>query len=196
MDVAGVVIGSIALFLALFSSSVAVFQLQHYVRFRRPVFAVRDARPLPVVVTGGDWGAGSVKVVVNARGARYPITFTKSEVVLLTSERGHAGVGAGVSSEGQGFTLQPEVWTTIELESVGIGAPGDPPARLRGEIYLSNPRDVFTVPLNFKLAGDGLTYYLDDGNERLKYEWRTHWRGHRRVKRVMTALRSFLPGRH
>jgi len=93
------------------------------------------------------------------------------------------------------ITLQPEVWTTLELESVGIGAQGHPPPVLCGEIYLSNPRDVFTVPLNFKLAGDGSTYYLDDVNESLKYEWRTHWRGHRRVKRVMTVLRSVLPAR-
>jgi hypothetical protein len=81
------------------------------------------------------------------------------------------------------------------MESGGIGTGGEPPRSLHGEIYLSNPQDVFTVPLNFKLSDRGSKYYLDDLDETLRYEYRTHWRGHGRVKRVISALRSALTGR-
>lgn len=178
-----------------YSSVVAAFQLQHYIRYRNPVFAVRKAE-LPVETKAGHWLTGPLKVLLNARGARYPVTLTKREAILFMKEEAER-VGGGMSSEGPGatITLEPEVWMHLVIESVGVGGEGDPPPLLRGEIYLSNPRDVFTVPLNFRLSDDGSDYYLDNLDESLSYEYRTHWRGHRRVKRVVSALRSAFPGR-
>ena len=191
MDVAGVILGSLALILTLLSATVAGFQLRHHVRFRRPVFAVRQAeleakmkREFAIV------GPGSI--VLNIRGAAHPVTINKWEAVLFDGDRPRGGFSTEMARP---ITLEPEVWTLVPIRfEVGMGLNTDPPSSLVVEVYLTNPRDVFIVPVRLKLAKDGSRYYHDDLDQHVDELHRTLWRRRgwfpTRISAVLSKLRS------
>ena len=190
MDVAGVVIGSMALFLALFSSTVAGFQLQHYVRFRKPVFTVKEAQ-LPVRIRQSQAFLGPGDIVLNIRGAMHPVTLNKWEMIFFM---GRIKIGSG--GEVRPTTLEPHVWTLVPIRlDSGIALQDGPRASLQAEIYFTNPRDVFIIPLQLKLVEDGSRYALDDAGEWVRYLYRTIWR-RRRIRRwLKESVRAMFPTR-
>jgi hypothetical protein len=199
MNTATTLAAWIALFLAVPSSAVAAFQVRHYILFRRPVFTVQEAELRVERKAGMTFVGTEGSIVLNARGARYPVTLTRWGCMLYTSGR-KGGSGAGLLTEG-GFTLQPEVWTRLAVGNVGVGLPGEPPPSLYAEVYLSNPREVFRVDMKFKLAKDASKYYLDDLDEEGRYWYFTTMRGSRgtwgilrRFRGRLARLRARLPG--
>jgi hypothetical protein len=196
MDIATTVAAWIALALAVPSAAAAAFQAQHYVRFRRPIFTVQEAE-LPIQPTshGLFTLVGPGRIALNARGARYPVTLTNCGCTFWASGL-REGNGVGWFTEAR-LTLEPEKWTQFSVEHTGFGFPGGLWPSLYGEVYLSNPRDTFIVPLKLQLAGGGSKYSLDEfGGEHWRFVDRTFWRGRRGFAGMLRALRARLPRRH
>jgi hypothetical protein len=99
------------------------------------------------------------------------------------------GTGVAWTVEGV-IALEPEVWTRLPVEHAGIGVPGEPCQVLYGEVYLSNPRDIFIVPLKLKLAGGGTKYCLDEFGEYLRWTRRTWDRRRQGFPGMLRALQA------
>ena len=194
MDILTTVAAWLALALAVPSAAVAALQVQHYIRFRRPVFTVQEAE-LPLQRTSyGLTMVGPGKIALNARGARYPVTLTRCGCMLYTSGRMGGSGGAWFAQDL--VTLQPEVWTGLPVEHFGIGIPGELPSHLYGEVYLLNPRDTFVVPLKLKLSGGGSKYSLDEFAELTRWAGRTWDRGRRGFPGMLRAFQARLRRAH
>jgi hypothetical protein len=191
MDVATTIAAWLALTLGIPTATVAAFQVQHHIRFRRPVFTIKEIE-LPVKRKAGITFAGPGNIVLNARGARYPVTLTWWGCFLFTSGS-KQGTGSGIFTEGK-ITLEPEVWTELPSLPFGGGSiPDDLPSILYGEVDLSNPRDMFIVPIELKLTGGGARYSLDQIPEELRYARRGWDRGRHGFAGVLRAFRARLP---
>lgn len=191
-------VGTIAAIVVAVGGLIAIIlgaiQLKHYLDFRRPLVHPKDV-DLPVSRKAGHALIGPGALLLNLRGARNPVTITKWEYMFFKPEGG----GGGQGSEGPSFTLEPQVWRqfAIPIEG-GLGLKGDPPASLYVEVYLSNPRDVFTGRMKLKLTDDCSKYYLDNLDEFIGHIYRTHWRKYRRrwfFRRLMGAMRALFPTR-
>jgi len=182
MEVAGVVIGSIALTLALFSSAYAAFQLQHVIHFRKPVFTVEEVE-LPVKERAGyTFFVGPGHFVVNVRGATHLVTLTKQMIHFFRGGRPRGGFGTEMT-----MSIPPLVWTRVAVPfQIGMGMEELPPS-LDVEIYLSNPRDLYVVPIQVELSQDSSKYvYHDWGYTRLIH--RMVWRHHGRLRRFLRTV--------
>jgi hypothetical protein len=182
VEVAGVVIGSLALVLGLFSSAYAAFQVHDFIRFRKPVFTVHEAE-LPVK-HGATWhSVGPGGFVLAVRGAANAVTVTKWEIILF-----RRGGPAGGLGEDRVTNIPPRVWTRITSPSIHVVVQSvPPPTFLDVEIYLTNPRNLYIVPIRLKLSEDGSKYYYHD----LGYMHRLHrtmWRHQGRLRRFMRAV--------
>lgn len=186
MDVATAVAAWVALALSFVVAGAYGFQLQHYVRFRRPVFIAKEGE-LPVELENDHTWIGPGNLILDVRGARYPLTLTKQDFWLFTGQPGDS-TGMGGGREGPSVTLEPEVWTRLTLEGTRFGFRGDPPPVIYGEAYLSNPRDLYTVTVEFALASDRSKYVLGNLGELRRYLLRTVLRRRQgpwtRVKRL------------
>ncbi len=178
MDVPTAVAAWIALVLSLVATAASGFQLQHFIRFRRPKFTVRRAE-IDVKWNGGIPLIGPGVVEIFARGARHPITITKHQFQVL---RGLGRVSGGVAEEGPRVTqtLDPERHTSmvVRIDSgmsveTQMGSDETLPETLDCEVYLSNPEDVYIVPLTLSLAGDSSKYIDSDLGGFVKYLRRT-----------------------
>lgn len=156
----------IALALGTFASIVSASQLVRLIRFRKPIFEV-DRAKFKTETRGGMLFFGPGTVELEIRGGLHPVTITKWE---MTSPQG----GVGMSS--LTLYIQPEVWSRVVLPfEVGLGVPsGNLPERIRFELFLSNPRDLFIVPFELQLVGEA--YQLDDRAATLRHIRRTTWR--------------------
>jgi hypothetical protein len=84
--------------------------------------------------------------------------------------------------------IEPYVWRWLELPGLaGIALPPEKelPDVFRWEIYLSNPRDIFIVPLPLTLADDRSQYHYQDLTT-WKFHKRTVWR--RRMPKSLSRL--------
>jgi hypothetical protein len=192
MDIATTIAAWLALALGIPSAAVAALQVQHYIRFRQPVFTIKELE-LPVVRKAGVTFAGPGKIVLNARGARYPVTLTRWGCFLFNTGS-KQGTGGGIFTEGL-ITLDPEVWTELpSLPFGGIGIPGDLPPILYGHVELSNPREMFLVPVKLKLTGKGARYVLSEFDRELWYA-RRGWDRPRGFAAMLRAFRRRLRAR-
>jgi hypothetical protein len=188
----GTVIALIALILASFSSAVSAFQLQRHIRFRKPIFVVESASLS--VHRGEEMAMVTLRELrVNARGARQPITLNNMQVMFIKEQgRDRSGTGGGVNAVS--VTIEPEVWTYLplgELIGTGIGVQDALPHSFLLELYLSNPRDIFIVPMQFKLSQDAMGYNLDDMSV-WHYMNATVWRERSGIRRTVRAVLSKL----
>lgn len=191
----GDIIAVIALVLASFSSIVATIQVQHFIRFRRPVYSVREAtldvgRSQIAGLDGPFVGPGSI--VVDIRGASRPITFTKLDVTIFEGDR---PVGSLGGQDGEPRLLEAELWMSVTIPvPMGVRLEAkDPPQFIDAEAYLSNPRDELPIRVRLMLNKDGDKYtYRGDFPRLLKHISRYRWR--HRVRRLFNSLRRRSPG--
>ena len=195
MALAGVVIGSVALFLSVFASIVALYQLQHYWRFRKPVFKIESAefgvrrhevpgKPQLAFLTDGN-------LVLNVRGAsramslsHYTVTYPDPRVAGAVG----GGFGAGsprLKAKPSGLDvvetpyiveLPAETWKRLDLE-VAMGAPlvdwqdegGDmePPKYVELGLHFESPEERFPrIPIPLRRSGDEKYTLLASDRER------------------------------
>lgn len=180
MELAGVIIGSIVVLVTVATGGP---RLYHFIRFRKPVFTVHEIQ-LPVeekagqnFVLGGDF-------VLNVRGAAQPVTLTKWQVMLF---RGPGRSGGGLESQGA-INIPPFVWTRIRVPSIGMGLGEAPPPHVEAEIYLSNPRDLYIVPITLELSEDGSKYNYRDWGYAFRHLRQTVWRHPGRLRRFLRAV--------
>jgi len=190
VDVANLVIGLIALVLSLFSSAYVAVQLQRFVRFRKVAFHIEDF-DLPVKEDSGFKSLGLGEIPVNVRGASEAVTLTFQEMIVYTEGRSGGGPGNLCA-----IHIAPFEWQRIQVRFAGrIGLPqNDIPRILDVDLNLSNPDDVYVVPLRLKLSPDGSKYtYINWGHTR-RYLYRTMWRHNTRLRRLIRALSRGRPG--
>ncbi len=193
MDVAGVIVGSIALLLALLSLAVPGYQLQRYFRFRKPLFKIEKAwlevsrLPPP---NEREVFVGPGKIVLNARGATRPIFLREYEVFSFRpdGERGRVGGGSGQALR---VELPPEQWTRLELDLIvgfGLGELDEIPRKREVEVYLKSPEEPFRVLVPLELTRRKNQYVLDDYKELRRNALRTYSRNESRVLRWIRRL--------
>lgn len=96
------------------------------------------------------------------------------------------------------MVLEPEVWKTIRVEVWGIGLPGEPPDRLAGEIYFTNPvDDPYIAGFSLKRNDSAKSYDLDDRDRERRIMMKTMWRQpwHVTLRRSVSrrlGIRAFL----
>jgi len=184
----------VAAFGSLVGALWAGFQIQHHFRYRKPVFKVKRGEfPLrrmpgrPTVVAGG-------KILLNIRGARWPITLTKREFYYGQTER--VTIGHGVEGN---LTLAAEVWTLVELEAVGMVFENEPPPFLDAVMYFADDHDFSEKrPLRLELADDRSRYWIPE-NADMMHMMRTmqimvplRRRVTRRVGRALRSLKGLV----
>ena len=215
MDVAGVVIGSIALFLSIFASSVAVYQLQRLWRFRRPViqiesaeFGIRnqeDGAKTYIFLTSGN-------MILNIRGASRPLPIASYMVRCLTRVRKATSVGFGAGSDIGRVSpaagdisevpylaeIPPGSWKRFNLQ-VPMGAPlaefaeGEdvkPPEFVNLELLFESPEELFApIPFTLRQSGPEMYKNTDRGwfRMRLKRSWKSKLQN--QARRLIAALR-------
>lgn len=162
------------------------FQLQRSVRFRKPAFHV-GYFDLPVKEESGFKFLGLGEIPLDARGASEAVTLTFQEMIVYPEGR---SVGGGGMGNEYAIRIAPFEWQRIQLRFVGgIGLPqNDIPQTLDVDLNLSNPSDVYVVPLRLKLTRDGSRYtYMNSGHMR-RYLYRTTWRHNTRLRRLVRTL--------
>ena len=178
LDISTAIAAWIALVLSLVATTASGFQLQHFIRFRRPKFTVRRAE-FDVKWNGGIPFIGPGVVEIFARGARHPVTITKHQFQVL---RGAGRASGGTAEEGPRVTqtLDSERHTpmVVRVDSgmsieTQMGSDETLPETLDCEVYLSNPEDVYIVPVPLSLAGDSSKYIDSDLGGFVKYLRRT-----------------------
>lgn len=182
MDIAGVIIGSIALLLSLFASVVPGVRLVRYFRFRKPVFKIRDAqldvRRVPPE-SEGHVLAGPGHIVLDVRGASQPMLLREYEVFAFQRLEGESPGGVGLTGPEINVQLPPEKWVTVRLEvELGyiVGKHDDIPRTFELEAYIKSPEEVFVVTVPLFLTQGKDKYLLDKHNEWRRFARKTYWR--------------------
>lgn len=175
MDVAGVVIGSIALLLSLFGSAYAGVQLTRAFRFRQPKVFVEEGE-LPARHEEGCTIIGPGSIDVSIRGASRSMTLSGYDIIFPQSERG------AVSSPKKGLNIQIATRSyhklTFQIDTYVISTAGEPPQEYAAYLVLRTP-DETLPPTTIALyrADDATRYYVG-----LPFEW-----AQRTSRRVMKA---------
>lgn len=183
MDVAGVIIGSVALLLSLFGAAVSAVQLTHYIRFRKPRLRAEYAK-LPVKKGASGSTIGPGKVVINARGGARPMAITTRQIhFFLPSGQPLGGYGSGSirttarSTLGMAplpslVELPPEEWLRLEVD-IDPFSLKQLPERLDMAVYLATAESrlpPLLVP--FVLSKDDTKYQFDNLDElRRNSDW-------------------------
>lgn len=190
MDISTAIAAWVALVLSLVAATASGFQLQHFIRFRRPKLTVKRAE-FDVKFQGDTPFIGPGVVEIFARGARYPVTITKHELHLRREDGGSA---SGLGQEGPSVTqtLDAEKHTQVVVRfdlGMSIETKTGPdkalPETLSCELYLLNPQDAYIVPLTLALDGDSSKYIDSDFGGLVQYLRRTSSR---------RSIRDRLPG--
>ena len=178
MDVAGVVIGSIALLLSLFGVAAAGFQVQRYYRFRRPQFKPVDASFEANVRDSSRVTIGPGKVTFLVRGASRPILLTQYEIYSSQPDPNSGRFGVS-STEELNVELMPEGYRKLNFEAI-LGYPvvgqTTPPRKFTFEVFIKSPEEVFVVSVPLMLTQGADRYVLDTYKDWWRFANRTYFR--------------------
>lgn len=186
MDIIPIAIGLPAAILA-------IILLQRYMRFRRPIYSVREAELQVERLTVGTEkfvtvGPGSF--VVDVQGASRPVSFTDRGFILFHRGVRRAGVQIPVSNP---ILVQAETMTTLTLPvPSGLGVDAEPPTFIDAAVSLANPHDTpLTIRARLRLNDEG-DKYLYRGDAKL-FRHLFQARGARHdVRRLFKTIRAQL----